>query len=234
MVLLAIDTSETACSVALVEGRAIVAQRSEDIGRGHAERLLPLIDELLHDSARMLSDITRFAVTTGPGTFTGLRIGLSVARGLALPAGLPCLGLSGLTVLAAQGFEVLETPQTPVHAVITGRAGQAFHQCFMGKTAEGLPNPVSPGRGLDAAEIAGLVKDTPGFVVGSGRRLLAEQGFSDVLAGIPAAEDILTIDAGVLGQLASVLTPEAHVPDPLYLRAADAKKTTSILPMAGM
>jgi tRNA threonylcarbamoyladenosine biosynthesis protein TsaB len=233
MVLLAIDTSEAACSVALIDNQVILAQRSEEIGRGHAERLLPLIDAILIDGKTSLSDITRFAVTTGPGTFTGLRIGLSVARGLALPADLPCIGLSGLTVLAAQAFAALGSTDTIVHAVITGRAGQAFHQCFGGETLDGLPHPVASAQGLDAAEIAGMIRQEPGFVIGSGRGLLAEQRFADVLDIKSGMGDIQTIDAGMLGLLSGSLNPALYVPDPLYLRAADAKKAVPVLPIGG-
>lgn len=98
MTTLAIDTSEQACSVALACEGTVIDRASEIIGRGHAERLLPLIEERLAAAGRSYKDLERIAVTTGPGTFTGLRIGLSVARGLALQADIPCVGVTGLTV----------------------------------------------------------------------------------------------------------------------------------------
>ncbi|TNE67114.1 MAG: tRNA (adenosine(37)-N6)-threonylcarbamoyltransferase complex dimerization subunit type 1 TsaB [Alphaproteobacteria bacterium] len=220
MAVLAIDTSEACCSAALVSGRAL-ASRVEPIGRGHAERLLPLIDELMAEAGLAFGDLDRIAVTTGPGTFTGLRIGLSVARGLALAESVPCIGLSVLEVLAAQARH-----NGPVHALVMGRGGQVYHQAFGGGDTGGLPQPLTDAGSFDTADLLAGALQRQGLLVGSGQPLLAGQ--------LPAAcfTDIVAVDPVVLGRLAAGLAPSAHPPEPTYLRAADAAKAKPLLPVA--
>lgn len=215
-ILLAIDTCEGTCSAALVQAGEALARRMERIGRGHAERLLPMISELMAEAGIGYGDLGRVAVATGPGTFTGLRIGLSVARGLALTKGLPCVGLMSLPVLAAQADAGVDTP---VHAIVMGRGGQGFYQAFRGMTAEGLPNPVADAEGLDADVIAARISAMPGVVVGSGASLVAAESPHDAL------------DPLVLARLAERLDPADFPPEPAYLRDADAKKGKALLPI---
>lgn len=230
MTLLAIDTSEQACSVALVENSHVLDSRSEIIGRGHAERLLPLIAERLAAHGLSYGDLTRIAVTTGPGTFTGLRIGLSVARGLALQADIPCIGLTGLQVLAAQAMDQVNDGQ-PVHAMITGRGGQAFYQTFQGRGGNGLPMPLNDPVGLDAEDIAERVNALGGVLAGSGVSLLEEKGLLDAMKAQTAPDGGSPISPGMLGQLARLLSATDYPPEPTYFRAADAKKAVPVLPV---
>ena len=230
MTILAIDTSEQACSVALASGDTVIDSVSEIIGRGHAERLLPLIEERLTKAGLGYADFTRIAVTTGPGTFTGLRIGLAVARGLALQAGIPCIGMTGLAVLAAQ---VNAIAGTPIHAMITGRGGQAFYQRFQASADGGMPELVTEAVGLDAEDIATEVTKAAGVVIGSGVDLLLEKGLLDRSEDSRIKlSDARIIDPAKLALLAQNLEPEAYSPEPTYFRAADAKKATPILPVA--
>lgn len=93
MLILGLDTTGRDCSVCLTRGDAIVAQASEPLGRGHAERLAPMVVELLASANVAPADIARLAVITGPGSFTGLRVALSYAKGFALPGRLPIIGV---------------------------------------------------------------------------------------------------------------------------------------------
>lgn len=230
MVLLAIDTSEQSCSVALLDGDTVIDECSEHLGRGHAERLLPMIAERLALAGLTYADLNRIAVTTGPGTFTGLRIGLSVARGLALQADIPCIGLTGLQVLAAQALAQGSEDET-IHAMITGRGGQAFLQSFAGQDEHGLPVPMGDPQGLDADVIASIINATPGTLVGSGVSLLREKGLLSAKSGTTQlAGDV--ISAPTLGRLAASLSADKFPPEPTYFRAADAKKATPALPVA--
>lgn len=102
MLTLALDTTAKACAAALVDEGRIIAHRSEAIGRGHAERLAPLVQELIYNAGRNVSDISRVAVCTGPGSFTGQRVALSFAKGFALPRKLPVIGLSALEIWARE------------------------------------------------------------------------------------------------------------------------------------
>lgn len=214
MTILAIDTCEANCSAALVvpDGQTFVC--SEDIGRGHAERLLPMIEGLLAKASLEYCNLTRLAVITGPGTFTGLRIGLSVARGLALSLKIPCVGLSSLSALAGQA----KAGEGPVHAVVRGRGGQVYYQGFKGEDVLGLPRPISEALNIDADQVHQLIENQSGYVLGSGVPLVMgrEIGLADA------------IDPVALARLSAGLTANDFKPDPLYLRAADAVKAKPV------
>src|SRR5260370_17421200 len=103
MLILAIETALDACAAAVLDTDAskIVAQESQPMKRGHAEALMPLIARVMNASGVAFAALDRIAVTTGPGSFTGLRVGLSAARGIALAAGKPVVGLTTLAPYAA-------------------------------------------------------------------------------------------------------------------------------------
>lgn len=222
MTLLAIDTSESACSVALISDETVIDSKSEIIGRGHAERLLPLIEERLAAAGLNYADLTRIAVTTGPGTFTGLRIGLAVARGLALQGNLPCIGLTGLQVLAQYAGH--KAPATTVYAIIAGRGGQAFVQKFKGS---GFPDAADIVANLDLGDIAKIVEAESGTVISTSDEItnkFAQLGFETIF--------LEAIDVATLGLMAKGLDPVAYPPEPTYFRAADAVKAKPIIPVA--
>ena len=97
--ILGIDTSADQCAVALVDGDR-VWRRAEVMARGHAEALFPMIDDVLAEAGASMADVTRVAVCTGPGSFTGIRAGVAAARGLALGLGVPAVGVSRLAALS--------------------------------------------------------------------------------------------------------------------------------------
>src|SRR6478609_5780043 len=103
MRILAIDTALEACSAAVLDTEAgrTIAGESIDMARGHAEALMPLIARVMSDAQIDFSELGRIAVTVGPGSFTGMRVGIAAARGLALAAGRPAVGLSTLACYAA-------------------------------------------------------------------------------------------------------------------------------------
>ena len=102
MLTLGLDTTGKACSAALVDEGRIIAHQSDPIGRGHAERLAPLVHDMIYNAGRNIRDVSRVAVCTGPGSFTGQRVALSYAKGLALPRKLPVIGLSALEIWARE------------------------------------------------------------------------------------------------------------------------------------
>jgi tRNA threonylcarbamoyladenosine biosynthesis protein TsaB len=116
VIVLGLDTSLDACSAALVRGGQTLAEISEPMKRGQAERLAPMVREAIVRAQIAFSDIDRVAVTTGPGSFTGVRVGLSFARALALALQKPCIGVSTLEALALEQGEaglcaaLIETP----------------------------------------------------------------------------------------------------------------------------
>src|SRR5229473_7113715 len=128
MLILAIDTALDACAAAVLDTDAskIVAQESVGMKRGHAEALMPLIARVMKASGIAFSGLDRVAVTTGPGSFTGLRVGLSAARGIALAANKPVVGLTTLTAYAAP--VVSQNVEQPVISAIDARHDQVYFQ----------------------------------------------------------------------------------------------------------
>lgn len=123
--LLAIDTAAPRLQLALLLGDS-VDTLVEDMAQGQAERIFPAIDELLARNGKSYADLTRIAVTTGPGSFTGLRIGLSAARGLGLALGIPVVGVPSLLALS------LATECNATAVLLDARRDEAYFQLFSG------------------------------------------------------------------------------------------------------
>ena len=197
-VILAFDTSSAACTAALFEGGECISRRDEVIGRGHAERLVPMIAEML-DGRRAMEIL----VGVGPGSFTGIRVAIAAAHGLAIGWGTQLRGMSSLALLAA-GAEC----EGEVAAAVMGGHGELFVQQFAARTAE----PASGLRNLVPAEAARFV--TASLVVGSAaERLVAARGWGEAREAWPAAADALKLPEGL-----RTLSPK-----PVYARAPDAK-----------
>ncbi|PCD77790.1 tRNA (adenosine(37)-N6)-threonylcarbamoyltransferase complex dimerization subunit type 1 TsaB [Pseudothioclava arenosa] len=130
-ILLAFDTSAAHCAAALLRGSELLACRVEEMGKGQAERLMPMLEEGLRGVGLGWRDLSGIGVGIGPGNFTGIRISVAAARGLALSLGVPAVGVSSLEALA---FNV----PRPVQARIDARRGLAYVQDF---TAEGAQPP---------------------------------------------------------------------------------------------
>ncbi|MDS9467164.1 tRNA (adenosine(37)-N6)-threonylcarbamoyltransferase complex dimerization subunit type 1 TsaB [Paracoccus sp. MBLB3053] len=120
---LGFDTSAAHCAAALLQGERVLAQRHEEMGRGQAERLFPLLTEIMAEGGVEWSELGAIGVGTGPGNFTGIRIAVSAARGLALSLGIPAIGV-GLTEAAA-----LDLPR-PCRVAVPSRAGEVIWQDF--------------------------------------------------------------------------------------------------------
>jgi len=197
--LLAFDTSSAACTVALFdEDGSRLASRDEQIGRGHAERLVPMIDEVL--AGRRAS---RILVGVGPGSFTGIRVAIAAAHGLAIGWQAQLEGMSSLALLAAGAIDDGE-----VAAAVAGGHGELFVQQFNAVTLE----PSFELLNLPPEQAAGVVSAP--LVVGSGAKLLVDaRGWGDAREGWPSAAKALAL-------------PEAQrslSPRPVYARAPDAR-----------
>jgi tRNA threonylcarbamoyladenosine biosynthesis protein TsaB len=211
MRLLAIDTSLNACSAAVLDTDVgITAGESLPMARGHAEALMPQIARVMAKAALDFSALDRIAVTVGPGSFTGLRVGVSAARGLALAAHKPAVGVSTLTAIAMR--LIVSDDSIPIVVVIDARNDQAYMQAFGERGSE-----------LNTARIAPLrsafddVPEGPVRVVGSAAAKLAALNLRETFVEEGEAPEIAWVAA--LGATAPIDTP----PKPLYLRAPDAK-----------
>ncbi len=198
--ILALDTSTAACTAALLlPDGTIVASRDEEIGRGHAERLVPMISEMLEGHVP-----TRLLVGVGPGSFTGLRVGIAAAHGMAIGWSVPLLGMNSLALLAASA----PPGEGKVTAAMSGGHGELFVQTFDRKKL----TPTGPIASLTPEKAAGKA-DAP-LVVGSGAEALVEaRGTGEALSLFPLASRAL-----LLPELLRVLEGE-----PAYIRAPDAR-----------
>ena len=215
MRLLAIDTAQDACSVGVVDGARQVL-KSETIGRGHAERLMDMVRAAMDEAGLTYSDLDRIAVTVGPGSFTGLRVGIAAARGLALVTGAPAVGIGTLAVHAETVRH--EIGEAPVLAVLSAGRGEIYGQSF---SADGTPE--GPPEAAPAETFARHLRANT-LIAGSGAAALAE-----ILGDEARARTVHTRSAPDIASLcrlalAAPLTGEA--PRPLYLRPPDAKPQT--------
>lgn len=163
MKVLAVETSTPQAAVAIVDGDALVAEARLPTRTGEAERLLPAIDRLLADAGLALRDLDGLGVAIGPGSFTGLRIGLATVKGLALGAGLPVVGVPSLDALAWQ----VVWPATAVVPLLDARRGELYGARFE-PDGRGGTRRAGPDLALDAAGVERLVGDGPALLVGPG------------------------------------------------------------------
>jgi tRNA threonylcarbamoyladenosine biosynthesis protein TsaB len=209
--LLAVDTALGACSVALLDGDKIRAHIFEPMDRGHAERLAPMVNEAMKAMNTEFAALTRLAVTTGPGTFTGQRVGLAFMRGLRLALRIPLIGVTTLETIAAAAMA--KTGQTRAAAIHDARRAEAYLLLRDGDTI------IQPPVVLPFADAVARIKAFgPCVLAGTG----AAQAHQELGDGF-ALSQIRQPDALWLARLAQMLPVPEIVPGPLYLRAPDAK-----------
>ncbi|WP_416796427.1 tRNA (adenosine(37)-N6)-threonylcarbamoyltransferase complex dimerization subunit type 1 TsaB [Ciceribacter azotifigens] len=204
MIVLAIDTAGVDCSAAVYDSDkgAVLGQATETIGRGHAEKLMEKIDAALAEAGLPLEAVERVAVTVGPGSFTGIRVGVAAARGLALALGIPAVGVSTLAVLAAA-----ETGAPPVVAAIDAKRDEIYIQAF---------DQTGP---IGEATI-GNIKDAQNLIGRLGARVTGSA--APLLAGNPVETQPDHFPIAIVAKLGAAGDPMGR-PKPLYLRGPDAK-----------
>jgi len=197
--ILGIDTSAAQCAVALIGAGDPVAERAA-MDRGHAEHLFPMIEAVLARAGAGYGDLARIAVCTGPGSFTGVRIGVAAARGLALGRGIPVIGISRSEALAAEAGG-------PVTVCLAGRGGTVYVQAFDAAGAPLAAPEMTRDAALDLVAVSGATR----FAGDAAPRR----------AGEPALLADGLADPAIIARLAAGRAADT-LPAPLYLRGADA------------
>ncbi|WP_455479596.1 tRNA (adenosine(37)-N6)-threonylcarbamoyltransferase complex dimerization subunit type 1 TsaB [Bartonella sp. B23] len=219
MLILAIDTASIYCAVALVRHKSVIAHISERINTGHAERLIGHIAQVTDQTNITLNQVDRIAVNIGPGSFTGVRVGVSTARALALALKIPAIGVSALEALAAQTNN--QNTRSAITVVIEAGRDMFYHQNFKEDlTPFGAPELKTIENILDDLPqqtiLTGPAADIVGLHIRNGklnRKIVQDQIFRE-------AADVVSY-----AHLAANKKPQDS-PCPLYLRSADAKKQT--------
>jgi tRNA threonylcarbamoyl adenosine modification protein YeaZ len=220
MRVLGIDTALGACSAALVEDGHVRARAFTEMARGHAEALAPMVDRVMRESGCAFAQLDRIGVTTGPGTFTGQRVGLAFARGLALALKRPAVGVTTLDAMAA---EVLAATASPWAAIV---ADAKREEVYLGARVKGGATLVAPAllAVADALELLVSLASSSGsdFALGG----TAAEAFAARLTQwnlAPRPTAIRQPDALFVAILAGAAPEPQEPPRPLYLRAPDAK-----------
>lgn len=207
---LAFDTSAAHCAAVLLSGDRVAARRFEPMERGQAERLMPMLEEMLGEAGTSWRDLDAVAVCTGPGNFTGCRIGVAAARGLAFGLGVPAIGVSAFEALAG-------TVDGAALACWTDRKGQVFAQPWRHGASLGPPT-------ADLGTPAGLPGNA--VCVGTGAAVAAAAlGLAEGTA--TAAEEFIVALARTGARRAGTPQPP---PAPLYLRPPDAAPPAELAP----
>lgn len=224
MIVLAIDTALDYCAAAVLDAsaKAVIAQETLEMKRGHAEALMPLIARVVTASGLNYLDLDRVAVTTGPGSFTGLRVGISAARGIGLAAGKPVVGLTTLTAYVAP--LVAGKQEQPIIAAIDARHDHVYFQVVAGNGAALMRPAVVPIEDTFVASRFGALR-----MVGNAAKILADRWPRHTPA--PALVDPRPgPDIAWVGWIGAATDPAAAPAKPFYLRPPDAKPKAGFVP----
>ncbi len=209
--ILAFDTSAAHCAVALLLGDEVLAERFEEMQRGQAENLFPLLEETLAAAGKSFADLSAIGVGTGPGNFTGIRLSVAAARGLALSLEIPAIGVTRFEALA-------EGVERPVLACVDARRDEAY----LGYLDDegGVDYRIAPVGAIPAEFKARSLR-----VTGYGSQEIAES-----LGGEPVVSDYGL--AAAIARIAARSYPDATLrPAPLYIRKADAAPAREVAPV---
>ena len=227
MKILSVDTSTTTCTVGIVDGDTLVAESVDASGQTHARHVMGMIDDTLDRAALLVRDLEGFAVVTGPGTFTGLRIGISTVKGLAYALSRPLVGISSLAALAAQA----DLPAQQVCPVMDARRKEVYFGFYT--LAAGVQKQIGPHRVSPPLEMIKNVR-APCQFIGNGARMYqkmiqAELGplalFSATSRDTVRAETIAGLAVRQFQKYDGRQLPDVS---PYYIRKSDAELHSTI------
>lgn len=218
MLVLAIDTASVFCAAGIVEDGRPLAKVRENIGKGHAERLMGQIAAVMKEAGKNFTDIDRIGVNTGPGSFTGVRVAIAAARGLALALAKPAIGVNAFEALA---FEAAGHGRHQSVTVVLEAGRGAFYVQDFDADNRKIHDPA-----IDTADAIAAKLPAGALLTGSGAAEIAR------LAQCTPASTAPTADIETYAALAAVKEP-GQSPVPLYMRPPDAKPQTGFaLPRA--
>lgn len=228
-IVLGLDTAGSQCGVAVLRrapgpaASETLAARVQEMRRGHAEALVPMVLATVTAAGLRMDEIGLIGVTIGPGAFTGLRIGLAAAGGLALGLNCGIVGIDSFTAIARTACPK-GTDGRPLWVLIDSRRGDAFARPFAADLT-----PLGAAETLDAAGLADRLGERPALLAGDGAATL---GLGD--SGAAACLPVTAADPRVVAQLALERSREAQPdpPEPLYLRPPDATPAPPLRPIA--
>lgn len=219
--ILGIDSSTGACSAALVAGSAVLAHRREEMSRGQSERLAPMVEAVMTEAGRGFESLDAVAVTRGPGSFTGVRIGMAMAKGLGQALRIPVLGITGFDAVAMAALNQAEGPLAMLAIVLESRREDLFVQLF-GADGALLSDPEALPADAIAARLRGHFGALPILLAGDAAdRVAACLGPDDVShwrhspVTVPDAREV-----ALLARDGRRTVKGAEL-KPLYLRAPD-------------
>jgi tRNA threonylcarbamoyladenosine biosynthesis protein TsaB len=217
MLILAIDTALDACAAGVLDTEAgrLIAHETLPMKRCHAEALMPLIARVIEASGIGFAALDRIAVTTGPGSFTGLRVGLSAARGIALAANKPVVGLPTLTAYAAP--IVSQNGEHPVISAIDARHDHVYLQAVSGNGSSLIRPCVA-----SVEEALGASRFGAPHLVGNAAKILADRWPAQALPPFKVDPQPAP-DIAWVAWLGAAVSPNTAPARPFYLRAPDAK-----------
>jgi tRNA threonylcarbamoyladenosine biosynthesis protein TsaB len=217
--ILAIDTSTVGCSVAIWRDDGIVSRNWEEMALGQSEALVPMLKDTMADAKATFKGLDALAVTIGPGAFTGLRIGLAAARGMALALSVPCLSVTTLEALAYGVDPSIRSGNTILTALDSKRS-DIYVQAFGWDLS-----PLNQASAIAAKEISKFIPEGPVVIVGDiVNPVEAELNSSGIKTTVAPGTGIP--DAAIVAEIAAARwnpKQEHSLPEPLYLRPPDAK-----------
>lgn len=210
MVQLTLDTSSITCAVHIQHEDGRVHEISKTIGHGHAEHLIGMIDEAMEELAVSFVDLTKIVVALGPGSFTGVRVGLAAAKGYALALDIPVVGVSTLHAIQRQN-----THQTPTLVALDAKRDQLYTELFDGE-----------GRSIDGPCLHVISDPMPNCWLEQGALTLVGSGAEALRAQLPDGRIVNLAAVAKISDIADLgarAKPSSAALKPLYLRSADAK-----------
>jgi len=216
MKILAVDTALGACSAALLDGETVVAHRCVAMERGHAEALAPMVEEIMREAGVAFAVLDRLAVTTGPGTFTGQRVGLAFMRGLRVALKRPLIGVTTLEAMAAAAMKEAGAPSA---AVLHDARRDEVYFSLVSSNGTLVAPMLAP---FDDAVAMLPQRDAQplAFAGTAGARAAARWRERE---GTAVVTSVIYPDALWVARLGLAAPEPVGVPKPLYLRAPDAK-----------